>query len=188
MGWKNVSEHYGIRGRYIVKMSGTDLHIGTPYVDDLISIDALGRVTINRVFEDAPELVKIRDAVQSDVLKYLELIQIPDTFEKSIVVYTYEGSEILEKHCEELGWPNTTHDGALMYDNQFSDDRDRVVGWAINSSISAMETYADLAQEAEAKLARLRESLSEAIGNLDTLKAAYPEKVEKIKAERAARD
>lgn len=60
------------------------------------------------------------DAINADPTAAAALLAKPDTFAASIPVYTWDASYAIVSHqCEELGWPNVTHDGALMYRNTF---------------------------------------------------------------------
>lgn len=160
MGWKNVKQHYPGVDRYIVCRSEKGICIGSPYVHNLITIadsdkprdwrdassesvtDIGHNISIIRLkylgrdkpFDDWVE------AMKADPATLRRLIDTPDTFEKAIVVYTYDyDGNIIEKLCEEPGWPNPTHDGDLQYDNSYSTDREEVVRWAIRNLESAVE-------------------------------------------------
>ena len=41
-------------------------------------------------------------------------------FDAFIPVFTYEGPNIINRFCEKPGWPNATHEGYMMYDNNRS--------------------------------------------------------------------
>ena len=47
------------------------------------------------------------------------LIDEPDTFARNLPVFTIDRWAVKEELCEEYGWPNTTHSGAIMYENTY---------------------------------------------------------------------
>lgn len=167
MGWKNVQTHYGIM--HYVRVTEAGICIGSGYVHDLIVIaetdkrrdwrdtvdrreTAIGhnisiwRPTYLGRGEPFDGIVK---AMADDPEALRRLIDAPDTFEKSIKVYTYDyDGNIIEKLCEEPGWPNATHDGAMQYENTFSTDRDQVVEWARRNNELALENARERVKQA----------------------------------------
>jgi hypothetical protein len=129
MGWKNVKQHYGIE--HIVCVTDAGICIGSQFVHNLLTIHpdlTIGRLTSLGRGKPFDGWV---DAMEADRETLKRLIETPDTFERSLPVYTYDGAgNIIEKQCEEHGWPNVTHDGDVMYDNTYSADRDKVVRFA----------------------------------------------------------
>lgn len=162
MGWKNVKEHYGIT-HYVAVYPEKGICIGSGYVHDLIAIldtdrkadwrDGIDRnradighnLTISR-----PNYMARGKPFDGWVAQWIEnpaqlrqLIDKPDSFANSITVYTYDyDGNIIEKLCEEPGWPNVTHDGRMMYENTFSTDRDQVVAWAKRELTAARDQIA----------------------------------------------
>ena len=129
MSWKNVKDHYQVE--HSVKITSEGICIGSPYIHNIIVIGLDG--IVKKPYENGrtnEDLRRIQDAFDADPEKLKELVLSPDTFKKSLTVYTYNGSEIIEKKCEELGWPNITHDGCMMYENTFSADKLKVVALA----------------------------------------------------------
>jgi len=129
MGWKNVKTHYRI-GHMVAVYEGEGLCIGSPYVHNLIIITP-GEIKWGAMGPSKnDDLARYYKEMMEDPALLAALIESPDTFKASIPVYTYKGGEIIEKFCEEPGWPNVTHDGCMMYENSFSTDRAQVVKWA----------------------------------------------------------
>ncbi len=167
MGWKNVRDHYRIE--HSVQVTSKGICIGSPYIHDLIVISLDGVVkkrddgTCNEdlrrymaEFEEFP-----------DVLKHL--VTTPDTFTKSIKVYTYDGGDIIEKECEILGWPNVTHDGEMMYANTFSDDRITLIDWAILDARAGVRISKDRVLRAKTELEISELQLKQCRANLRKL-------------------
>ena len=158
MGWKNLKEAFDI-DRHHVTVEDGNIQIGSGFVHDLVIVDTkTGEVRQNKTFSDF--LSKAYPALErASQTRLLDLIKTPDTFKASIPVFTFRDGEIIECHCEELGYPNVTHDGQLMYENRFSGDIDQVVAWAKRD----LEAWSDMLdrrkQEIETELASIKESL-----------------------------
>jgi hypothetical protein len=171
MGWKSLKERFGIT--HIVQVNGKNLFIGSGYVHDLVTIDILtGKVTENSTFkrfllETYPDLLK---APPEEIISLLEK---QDTFTHSIAVYTYDGSNIIEKQCENPGWPNVTHDGLVMYDNTFSTNKEEVVSWAKRSAKLGVKCTLERIKDVEEKLRTLRVQLDEYKSDQLKLDAKY---------------
>ena len=76
------------------------------------------------------------------------------------------------------GFPITkavTHDGELMYENTFSDDKDKVVAWAKRNAACAIENMQSSVRGVEERLAKVKGWLAEYEANLAKLNADYPE-------------
>ncbi|MBP7824848.1 MAG: hypothetical protein KA011_06535, partial [Pseudomonas sp.] len=79
-----------------------------------------------------------------------------------------------EKRCEALGWPNTTHDGQLMYENMFSADRDVVIGWAKRSAELETKHLGEAILRMQDQLFDLQNRLAEARSHSERLAAEHP--------------
>ncbi|WP_052730507.1 hypothetical protein [Sphingomonas sp. SRS2] len=115
------------------------------------------------------KLARYQEEIEANPLMAKSLIDQPDTFERSIPVFTYEGADIIECACEELGWPNVTHDGRMMYENSFTPDRAQALRWAIKSARSGIEAWATNVAERTAALIEARTHLARRQGDLRTL-------------------
>lgn len=168
MGWKNLKEHFRIR--HIVCVTKAGICIGSPYVHDLLVVKADG--TFQKPHQDIGEnddLRRYRTEFAADPAKVRDLLNRPDTFAASITVFTYEMGEIIEKQCEALGWPNVTHDGLLMYDNEFSDDRDQVVVWAEQNAACGAKSLRETIVYIDGEQRQRRERLAEYEGAIAKL-------------------
>ena len=176
MGWKRVRDHYQVK--HIVHVRDNQICIGSDYIPNIICIDSDGKVTkryeSGRTNED---LRRIQDEMDADPATLRKLVLTADTFDKSIPVYTYDGGEIIECQCEELGWPNVTHGGSLMYENTFSEDKAQVVKWAKRNAELGVKMCGESVVEAERRLAECRERLTKEESDLAKLEADYPSEV-----------
>jgi hypothetical protein len=169
MAWKAIKEHYRI-DHSVQVVPGKGICIGSPFVHDLLTIDPEGRVIVGKLGVRAGDkLSRYRDEMEADPAKLKDLMEQPDVFERSIAVYTYEGADIIECACEELGWPNVTHDGRMMYENTFSPDRAEVVAWAVRSARSSIEAWTENFARAQDELNKVSDHLDRVNRNLALL-------------------
>lgn len=161
MGWKNIKEHYRII--HIVQVTDEGICIGSGYIPDLIVIGLDGE--LKKRYGDSlatnVDLVRYQQEMDADPETLRALVKTPDTFSKSITVYTYEDDAVLEKQCEEPGWPSATHDGCLMYENRFSTDKAKVVEWAKNNNKAAINLTQDYIERLEKDLAAAKVELAQ---------------------------
>ena len=120
MGWKNLKQHFNIN--YIVQVDADgQVLVGSPYLNNLLTIAKDGSVTLHSLFEkdQSGSLVDLANQLKADSSVVRDLLASPDSFETDIPVYTWENGALVEKLCEEPGYPNVTHDGQLMHDNTY---------------------------------------------------------------------
>ncbi len=173
MGWKTLKERFGIT--HIVQVRNGKICIGSGYVHDLATVDGeTGGVSENPTFGGflGREYPALRDASSDEVLL---AVNAKDEFVSAEVVYTYDGGKILEKRCEQLGWPNVTHDGMLMYENNFSAEKDVVVEWAKRNATHGVSFARRALAEAEKDLLDRQADLARCEAELAEIQAAYPE-------------
>ncbi len=169
MGCKLVKEHYKIK--HIVHITDKGMCIGSPYIHDIIVIGLDGTIIKPYDSKSSEDLVRYQSEMMADKEKLKSLIAEPDTFEKSLPVYTYDGGEIIEKQCEEYEWPNITHDGQLMYDNTFFSDRVKAIEKAIVNAKAGVDCYSDRIESARLDIERDSKFLEIEFNNLLKLQA-----------------
>lgn len=157
MGWKKVKEHYRID--HIVKVSEGNIHIGSPYIGDIVVVRPDGKI-IERDVPGRGEIKRYQDEIDADPALFSRLYAEADLFEASIPVYGWNDDGIIETFCEEIGWPNVTHDGDVMYENRYSPDREQAVKWALKDARLAVSCYQRNVGEAEAEVRRRRDQLA----------------------------
>jgi hypothetical protein len=182
MGWKAIKEYYDIK-HHVAYYPGQGICIGSNYVHDLITINIeTGKLKPSKIFTPGDkncndELNRYWAAMTAGPGKLMELLKQEDVFERSILVYTYHGGEILEKYCEKLGWPNNTHDGLPMYDNTYSADKDKVIFWAKRNASAGVRNMARRIKEIKADLMKAENLLNSEKADLKKLKTDYPGKL-----------
>lgn len=156
MGWKSIKEHYRIA--HIVHVREGKLHIGSPYVTDLIVVTPEGTAT--SAWQNlSGELARYVRDINADRGLFACLFTQQDTFAASIPVFTFEDGLIVEHACEDPGWPNITHDGILMFDNTFFTDRRKAVDMARKDAAAGVLACEERVSDLEDRLARAQDDL-----------------------------
>jgi hypothetical protein len=172
MGWKTLKEHYRIE--HIVCVTEKGICIGSPYVHDLIIIGLAGTIIKPNDGRSNADLARYMAEMTADLDKLREVVQVKDTFDISIPVFTYEGGNIVEKKCEDYDWPNVTHDGDLMYSNLYSRDKDIAVRWAKQNAESGIASVERRISELRTSITESEENLHQYQSELAKLRADYP--------------
>lgn len=170
MGWKSVKEHYRIG--HLVHVRDGNLMIGSEYVSEIISISPDGRF-LKRYDRSNGDLARYQREIEADVDAFVQLFAREDAFSRSLPVFTFHGGEIVEKACEERGWPNVTHDGSLMYGNEFFPTYGQALEAARSYATSVIESLRSAVAEAEGRAATLRGRLETAREDLRRLDEAW---------------
>lgn len=148
MGYKNVKEHYDIKHIVAIhnkeRYGGPCICIGSPYIHDIIAI----RIKDARLVKPYPEsdyrindeLARYNEALKEDEKNgvLLKLIETPDTFAENLPVFTIEKGAVVREVCEEYGWPNTTHTGAIMYENTYFKTRKEAYAYLLKDTSSGV--------------------------------------------------
>lgn len=172
MGWKSVKEHYRIE--HIVTVADGVINIGSPYIHNLIVIGLDGLIKKRYMDRSNTDLVRYQNEMDTDPAKLHELVLQEDTFGELIKVYTYDDADIIEKHCEELGYPNVTIDGDLMYENTYSDDKNKIIAIAKRNMEAAVKWAQEHVKNSEESLQKAKTRLHENQCALEKLEADYP--------------
>lgn len=172
MGWKNVKEHYRIE--HIVQVTDQGICIGSGYIHDIIVIGLDGALRKRYDERSNDDLRRYQQEIDADPTTLRRLIEAPDTFSSAVLVYNYDGGDILERRCEALGWPNVTHDGELMFDNLFSADKATVVAWAKRNADLGIHYGEESVEEAKQRLSDCFARLDREKANRAKLEAEHP--------------
>lgn len=173
MGVKALRNHYNIR--HTVHVVEGFILIGSGYISDLIKITPGGKIVKkNSVISSGSTLDCLIHDIESDPDLFAELFAQQDEFEQSITVYTYQDDKIIEKQCEHLGWPNTTHDGVIMYDNTFSTNKDVIIEKAKENILYALNGYRHRKKKIMNDLATLDANLTRYEALKTSLDKQYP--------------
>lgn len=173
MGWKSIKEHYQIK--HIVHIDGGRVLFGSGYVPDAIVVEPDG--TIVKTYRDSMsgDLSRYCEEIGKDPDTFAEMFKKQDVFARSIPVYTFDRDRIIEKFCDELEWPNVTHDGMLMYSNQFFATREDAIAQSKRNARAGMEIMQENVAGAERELANSRERLADYEMTFRKLEGDYPD-------------
>lgn len=177
MGWKLLKEHFRIG--HNVQVTDKGVCIGSPYIPNIIVIAADGkcvkRYDMSRRSFTNENLCRYQRELDWDPELVRRILETPDTFERSLTVWTYDDGEVIEKHCEEYGYPNPCHDGTMQYDNTHSPDKEKVVAWAKRDLQIGLKWNAENIAEAQQKLDKLRQYRETLQDRNERLGREYPD-------------
>lgn len=139
MGFLSLKKEYNIEHIIAVydekKYGGKVICIGSPYIHDIIVIDMQGKIL--RRYDDGGTNEKLRRYMQefdADPDKLREIVTKADNFSNYITtVYIYDKGRIRKELCEEIGWPNVTTTGEMMYENTSFDTYKKAFRYACQS-------------------------------------------------------
>ena len=164
MGWKKIKDHYEIDS--LVHVEDGCVIIGSGYVPRVIQIHPDGKITN----DSGLHIKKFRDLderLRANPDELVRLMKEEDVFERSLPVYTWKDGKIIECYCENYEWPNTTHDGQIMYENVFFPVRADAVQGAIRSAQANIETAREHIDEFKKKLAQAEARLAKVTREYD---------------------
>lgn len=172
MGWKALKETLGTDHHIQVTSKGVCIGSGSIYELAVIDPDT-GKVRENSTFKGAlqSKCPKLLELWPEEIMR---LLAKPDHFERSIPVYTYRGGDIIEKQCEQPGWPNNTHDGDMMFENTYSTDKGQVVAWAKRNASAEIDYLEERVANLTRELAQVRERLDHTRAIRGQLEVDYP--------------
>lgn len=185
MGWKAFKTFFEIK--HMLDINAGELTINSGYATRLAVVDMhtgeLKELADKRAFLEKyyPQLLL------ADASQLLGLLKTNDVFESDVVVYTYEGSKIIQKFCEKPGWPNVTHCGVLMHDNQFSTDKETVIEWAMRDALLGLENSSYQLETVRTFLAHYQQEVATRSETLEALRTEFPAHKTRVGKKAAAR-
>ena len=158
---------------YNVHAEGRNILIGSPMCSTLISVNVdemkirYALDTFNNGWKTAlkakHELYTICTKLE-ELISTGELIEIfngKDELENSVKVYTCENGELIEHNATGYGWPNTTENGELIYDNTHF----RAAKTALLKAIEECKSNIDFLTRREKEL---QKELEEVVSEIET--------------------
>lgn len=135
MGIKMLKERFEIE--HLVQKCDGYIAIGSPYIHDLIRITPDAVVSSRDRFKPGSDLKRYWDALtQAQATGELQwIIDEPDEIGPVVPVWTYSRGRVQKKWCETPGWPNTTTDGLMMYENAFFPSRSEALKRCRSSAV-----------------------------------------------------
>ena len=145
--------------------------VGSPLCHNLINVDkktltlkyALDTWKDGRNSIDNTELLFIWDKLQElvDNGQIKDIIEGVDEIETPLPVYTIEDSKLVETFTDNYGWPNTTIDGYIMYDNTYFKTKEEAIDYGISECKSAISLYDKILNDDIEKMKEAKSNLSD---------------------------
>lgn len=136
MGIKKFKERFNIKHQVHI-VGGIKACIGSPYVSELVSFDLkTGKCSERSGMFDRSFLAEYYpEVLEASPEEIVQILKEPDELGETFSVYTVdeETGELIEHRCEAYGWPNTTTDGVLMYDNEFFKTKEEALRYGLKS-------------------------------------------------------
>lgn len=168
---------------YIVNNQEDYIAVGSPLCHNLISVDKktlkikyaldtwnTGRQSVGH----HEELGFIWDTLQELINngEIHDIINGNDEIDNPLPVYTIEGGKLIETWTDEYGWPNTTIDGTIMYENTHFKTRKQAIENGIRDYKNRYEYKREYFEELKEKIKKTEEDYSfiqQTINYLNTL-------------------
>lgn len=164
---------------YTVHFEENKVCIGSPYVSHLLTVDTK-TLSVKYALDT---FRKGRDSLGSKNLTFIwdklhELIQTGDlqriiTENDSTVgmfpVYSVREGCLIESFTDEFGWPHSTHDGTLMYNNTFFKTKSEAIKDGIKEECSNIKRINEHIEQLRLDLIKKDENLKKHIGFLQNL-------------------
>ena len=116
MGVRTIARHYGATDMLVHIHDGSVL-FGTEMCPDFLVVSNSGK--IEKITASIGRYQEICDYIKQAPDKFVALLAEPEPVENPTTVYVYRNGKVEADFCKKPGFPNTTVDGELMYDNVF---------------------------------------------------------------------
>lgn len=166
--------------KYTISDYGAYVAVGSPMCHNLLAVDkdtlrvtyaldtfhrgreAIGNAELTFIWDRLHELIATGEI--KDIIEGVDQLSAP------LPVYTIENGELIETTTDQYGWPNTTFDGLMMYDNTYFKNKHEALSSGIDNETSHLEWTGRKLVELELELEELRENRLKHLGYLDNLK------------------
>ena len=134
MGIKAIKEKYKIE--HLVQKTEKGICIGSSYHHDIIVINMKGQIVTkykDRKYNDGWSTNEDLKRYQEEMIideengELKKLIDLKDEFGVLFPIFTVDDGVLIETFCEKYGYPNTTIEGFLIYENTFFKTREEAI-------------------------------------------------------------
>lgn len=168
MGIKTIKARYGL-GDMLVHKVPTGIAFGTEMAPQVVVVSKEGKIleaskgSIRRFYE------QLENSIQNDPEGFVGALEQEEDISHPLPVFTYVDGKVLEKSCEEHGWPNLTTDGELMYENTHFANRQDCLEQAEATLRARVESGIDRVKELSNALSDEETRLQQAWKELSSL-------------------
>tara|TARA_R110001592_G_scaffold211135_2_gene462855 strand:- start:2044 stop:2580 length:537 start_codon:yes stop_codon:yes gene_type:complete len=142
MGVQLIKKHFSIE--HIVHRIGDNIFIGSPYISQMLKFNLKGVLIegADRLGRN-DELKGYVKNISANMNVFTELAKKPDPINNRVPIFCFAEDEvtIIETHCECAGWPNTTHEGQLMYENSHFADKEKAIRHGISNAKAGVSIF-----------------------------------------------
>ena len=156
--------------KYTVNNNEDYIAVGSPLCHNLISVDKTtlkikyaldtwheGRKSLTK--RDTEELLFIWDKLQEliDNGQIKDIIEGVDKIENPLPVYTVDDGKLIATFTDQYGWPNTTINGEMMYENTHFKISIEAIKYGIADCEAGLKLSEQRLSEVEKELAEAKE-------------------------------
>lgn len=155
---------------YIVNNSKEYIAVGSPMCHNLISVDkktlkvkyALDTFHEGRKAIKSPELEFIWDKLHELIItgQIQDIINGNDEIENPLPVFTVYDGQLIRTFTDAYGWPNTTIEGELMYENTFFKTEKEAIEYGIRDCKGWLEMLEERKAEIQKQLQEKEERIN----------------------------
>jgi hypothetical protein len=169
--------------KYTVNNNTDYIAVGSPLCHDLISVnkktlklkyalDTWNEGRAGLVKEGKDEILFIWDKLQEliDNGQIKDIIEGSDIIENPLPVYTVKNGELIESFTDKYGWPNTTIDGFIMYENEWYKTREEAIEYGISEYTAGLSMLQRRKREVQDDLNKLSIQIQDEWANLEKIK------------------
>jgi hypothetical protein len=169
--------------KYTVNNNTDYIAVGSPLCHDLISVnkktlklkyalDTWNEGRAGLVKEGKDEILFIWDKLQEliDNGQIKDIIEGSDIIENPLPVYTVKNGELIESFTDKYGWPNTTMDGFIMYENEWYKTREEAIEYGISEYTAGLSILERRKRGIQDDLNKLSIQIQDELVNLEKIK------------------
>jgi hypothetical protein len=169
MGWKSLKNYFlsgpgseglpAVTGLEIVFADKHGVYFGTGLGLKLIVVTNEGAVHVGSLLGERSTAFRLAERMRSNPEKLLELLKAEDVFERSLPVFSYSGSSIVEDFCESYGALEVTHSGQIMDEERFFPTKAAAIQAGIANASADVEYFREKLNLAEKEALQARGNL-----------------------------
>jgi hypothetical protein len=168
MGIKLIKEQFRIH--HIAHIDAGLFHIGSPFISTILSFNIDGELVYGAENLANKDLVRYNNEISENKALFKQLWEQADPQKGDIgVFWVSDDCSISEDTCDEFGWPNTTHSGALMYENTHFKTKREAAERGIRDVEAGIRSFKSNINEARQTIARCESAIAEGEKNLNLL-------------------
>lgn len=168
MGLKTIKQRYKTEGM-IIHVVGEDVAFGTPLAPTVLLVSPRGEILQSAASLRMKCYDDIEERLRQDPNEFVRCLEAEEEYGDLQTVFSFKNGKIVEQQTDNIGWPNTTIDGELMYENSHFETRAACIENAKANLKAAVRSGIERVRRLSDDLAREEKSLCQSWEQLETL-------------------